>query len=103
VGAAVFLTANGIKQRQDVLSAGSYISSNDKRPHFGIGDATDAGTVEIRWPSGLKERIRLPAADRIYSITEGKGITSALCAGQPCAVPATPAPKLTAAPRSRKP
>jgi len=103
VGAVVFLTANGIKQRQDVLSAGSYISSNDKRPHFGLGDATDAGTVEIRWPSGLKERIRLPAADRIYSITEGKGITSALCAGQPCAVPATPAPKLTAAPRSRKP
>jgi len=103
VGAAVFLTANGIKQRQNMLSAGSYISSNDKRPHFGLGDATDAGTVEIRWPSGLKERIRLPAADRIYSITEGKGITSALCAGQPCAVPATPAPRLTAAPRSRKP
>ena len=87
VGAVVYLTANGMKQRQDVLSAGSYISSNDKRAHFGLGDATDAGTAEIRWPSGLKETVRLPAVNRIYSIAEGKGIIGALCAGVPCAAP----------------
>jgi len=92
-GAAVFLTANGIRRRQDVLSSGSYISSNDTRAHFGLGDATDAGTAEIRWPSGLKERVRLPAVDRIYSITEGTGITSALCAGVPCPVSTKPATK----------
>ena len=33
------------------------------------------GTVEIHWPSGAKETIKLPAVDRIYTITEGKGIT----------------------------
>lgn len=84
VGAAVFLTANGMRQRADVLSAGSYISSNDKRAHFGLGDATRAGIAEIRWPSGNRERIQLPAVDRIYSITEGKGITGALCGGIAC-------------------
>ena len=78
VGAKVFLKANGIRMRQDVLSSGSYISSNDKRAHFGLGAATDAGTAEIHWPSGHVESVRLPAPDRIYTITERKGITAAL-------------------------
>jgi hypothetical protein len=85
VGATVYLNANGMRQREDVLSGGSYISSNDQRPHFGLGDATDAGTVEIHWPSGAIEKVKLPAVDRIYTITEGKGVTSALCGGKPCA------------------
>ncbi len=46
---------------------------------------TDAGTAEIHWPSGAKETVKLPAPDRIYTITEGMGITGALCAGKPCA------------------
>ncbi len=92
VGATVYLTANGLRQRQDVISGGSYISSNDQRPHFGLGDATDAGTAEIHWPSGTKETVKLPAEDRIFTITEGKGITGAMCARQPCAddAPLTP-------------
>jgi len=85
VGATVYLAANGLRQRGDVLSGGSYLSSNDLRVHFGLGDAADAGTAEIRWPSGAKELIKLPAADRIYAITEGQGITGALCGGAPCA------------------
>jgi hypothetical protein len=84
--ATAFLTANGMRQRQDVLASGSYISSNDRRLHFGLGDAIDAGTVEIHWRSGTKETIKLPAVDRIYTITEGKGIVGALCGGTPCVV-----------------
>jgi hypothetical protein len=84
VGATVYLNANGMRQREDVMSGGSYISSNDQRPHFGLGDATDAGTAEIHWPSGHVEKIRIPAVDRIFTITEGQGITGVLCAKQPC-------------------
>ena len=83
--ATVYLKANGMRMRQDVLASGSYISSNDRRLHFGLGDATDAGTAEIHWPSGKVETIKLPAVDRIYTITEGTGITGALCAGKECA------------------
>jgi hypothetical protein len=79
-----YLTANGMRQRQDVLASGSYIGSNDRRLHFGLGDATDPGSLEIHWPSGRKETVRLPAADRIYTITEGVGITGELCSGKPC-------------------
>jgi len=93
VGATVFLKANGMRQREDVLSSGSYISSNDQRPHFGLGDATDAGTAEIHWPSGTKEAVRLPAVDRIYTITEGKGITGSLCARKPCVTATRPPAK----------
>jgi hypothetical protein len=89
VGATVYLAAAGIRQRGDVLSGGSYLSSNDMRVHFGLGDATDAGTAEIHWPSGAKEFIKLPAVNRIYTVTEGQGITGALCNGTPCAVAVT--------------
>jgi hypothetical protein len=84
VGATVYLTAGGIRQRGDVLSGGSYLSSNDMRVHFGLGEASKVDAVEIRWPSGKKETVKLPVVDRIYAITEGKGITSALCSGEPC-------------------
>lgn len=83
--ATVYLKTNGMRQREDVMSGGSYISSNDQRLHFGLGDATNPGKAEIHWPSGAKETIKLPAVDRIYTVVEGKGITGALCGGKLCA------------------
>jgi hypothetical protein len=84
VGATLYLDAAGIRQRGDVLSGGSYLSSNDFRVHFGLGDALAAGSLEIHWPFGAKETVKLPAVDRIYTVTEGKGITGALCGGKEC-------------------
>ena len=84
VGATVYLTAGGIRQRGDVLSGGSYLSSNDMRVHFGLGDSSKVDQVEIHWPSGALEKLGLPAVDRIYTIIEGKGITGALCGTKPC-------------------
>jgi hypothetical protein len=91
VGATVYLKANGIRMRQDVMSGGSYVSTNDPRLHFGLGDATDGGTAEIHWPSGARETLKLPAVDRIFTVEEGKGITGALCGGKACAAAAATA------------
>src|ERR1700683_4998799 len=74
IGAAVYLTAGGIRQRGDVISGGSYASSNDLRLHFGLGEVAKVDQVEIRWPSGAVERLNLPAVDRFYSVEEGRGI-----------------------------
>jgi enediyne biosynthesis protein E4 len=75
VGACVFLTANGFTQRVDVLAGGSFASSSDQRPHFGLGKATKIEKIEVRWPSGHVETIPPPTVlDRFYVITEGKGI-----------------------------
>ena len=94
VGATVYLTAGGIRQRGDVLSGGSYLSSNDMRVHFGLGDASSIESVEIHWPSGAKEKVKLSGLDRIFSITEGQGVTSALCGRDAC--PSDPAPQAPA-------
>ena len=56
------------------MSGGSYESSNDQRLHFGIGDATSVGPIEIHWPSRSVEHVALPAVDRFFVIEEGKGI-----------------------------
>jgi hypothetical protein len=79
VGSTVYVTSGGIRQRGDVLSGGSYLSSNDFRVHFGLGDASIVDSVEIHWPGGAKEAVKLPAVDRIYTVTQGKGITDELC------------------------
>lgn len=93
VGATVYLSAGGIRQRQDVLSGGSYLSSNDMRVHFGLADSDKVTQVEIHWPSGAVEKVGLPAVDRIYTVTEGKGITGALCGDKPCEASASAAKK----------
>jgi hypothetical protein len=73
VGSTVYLTANGMKQREDVISGGSYLSSNDPRPHFGLGAATKIDDIEIHWPSGKVEHVTVPGIDRIVTISEGSG------------------------------
>jgi hypothetical protein len=74
IGAKVFVTTGTIRQRADVFSGGSYASSSDQRLHFGLGAATKVDKVEVLWPDGAKEEIKIPAIDRIVTITEGKGI-----------------------------
>jgi enediyne biosynthesis protein E4 len=74
IGATVFLTAGGARQRADVFSGGSYASSSDPRLHFGLGAATKVDKLEIHWPDGIVEQVPVPAVDCILTITEGKGI-----------------------------
>jgi len=73
VGATVYVTANGMKQREDVLSGGSYASTSDPRPHFGLGQATTVDDIEVHWPSGKVEHFTVPGVDRIVTIAEGTG------------------------------
>jgi hypothetical protein len=73
-GATVYVTAGGLRQRGDVLSGGSYASSNDPRVHFGLGAATSVEKVEVHWPSGRVEIVRLEEVDRYFAIEEGKGL-----------------------------
>jgi enediyne biosynthesis protein E4 len=74
IGAAVYVTAGGIRQRGDVISGGSFASSSDLRVHFGLGSADKLESVEIHWPSGATQRVALPSVDRFFTIIEGKGV-----------------------------
>jgi hypothetical protein len=70
IGAKVFLTAGGVRQRAEVYSGGSYSSSSDQRVHFGLGSTTTVDKLEIYWPSGAKTQIAVSAVDRIVTIRE---------------------------------
>jgi len=72
IGAAVYLKSGGIRQRADVISGGSYASSNDFRLHFGLGGSSRIDGVEIHWPNGRVQLLDLPAVDCFFTITEGK-------------------------------
>jgi hypothetical protein len=72
IGAKVFVTAGGVRQRVDVFSGGSYSSSSDPRAHFGLGSATQIDKIEIQWPSGLKQLVAAPRLDQVITIEEGK-------------------------------
>ncbi len=76
VGASLLLRAGGISQREDIFSGGSFLSSNDPRAHFGLGNATKIDDLTIRWPSGLLEHVSLPRVNTIYTITEEHGVTA---------------------------
>ena len=73
VGATVYLMANGFRQRGDVVSGGSFASTSDPRLHFGLGHATAIDEVEVHWPSGLVEKIKLPCVDALFMVAEGSG------------------------------
>lgn len=75
IGAKVFVSAGGARQRVDVFSGGSYASSSDLRAHFGLGSATKIDSIDIDWPSGTKEKISaIPGIDRILNVVERKGV-----------------------------
>jgi hypothetical protein len=80
VGATVYVTANGTRRRDDVLSGGSYASTSDPRLHFGLGQAREIDDIEVHWPSGAIEHFTVPDVDRIVTLTEGTGNKSAKAA-----------------------
>src|SRR5712692_1715024 len=74
IGAKVYLTAGGIRQREDVISGGGYLSQNDMRLHFGLGTQTHVEKLEVEWPDGEKETVTVPGINRILTIAEGRGV-----------------------------
>ena len=59
---------------RQVRSDSSYLSANDVRVHFGLGDKPDIEAVLVRWPDGSEERFHGIEADRILTLRQGSGI-----------------------------
>ncbi len=69
-GAGVWVTAGGKTQRRDVRTCGSYASSSDPRPFFGLGQTGQVDDVKIKWPSGQITTLKNPATDCILRVDE---------------------------------
>ena len=74
IGARVTVTAGDLVQFEEVRGGSSYLSQNDLRLHFGLGQQTNMSAVEISWPSGKEEKFRNLPADFIYTIVEDGGV-----------------------------
>jgi hypothetical protein len=60
----------GGKTLWQVREISGNVWQNDQRPHFGLGDATNAELVRIEWPSGIVEEFADVAPRRILTIVE---------------------------------
>ena len=70
IGAEVRLVTAKGQQCATVSTAGSYLSSSDKRVHFGLGLESVAQSIEIRWPSGIRQTLKNVSADQILQVDE---------------------------------
>jgi hypothetical protein len=70
IGAMVHITTDAGEQWNRVTTSVGYGCSSDPTVHFGLGDATVVSTVEIAWPSGVRQLIHDVPADRILAIAE---------------------------------
>ena len=70
IGAEIRLATQAGAQYQTVTTASSYLSSSDKRVHFGLGAESSAQSIEIRWPSGIRQTLTNVAADQILQVDE---------------------------------
>ena len=70
IGAEVKLSTAMGSQWATLSTAGSYLSSSDKRVHFGLGAEAVAASIEILWPSGIRQTIRNVQGDQILKIDE---------------------------------
>ena len=76
IGAKVTLTAGGKKRVMVNQWATSYLSNNDPRIHFGLGQQKKIDLLEIIWSNGKKEVYNNIDSDRYITIVEGTGIVS---------------------------
>jgi hypothetical protein len=74
IGARVKIVSGDLTQIDEVRSGGSYISQNDLRLHFGLEKRSKIELIEIRWPSGLIDKITTANVNRIVTVKEGQGI-----------------------------
>jgi hypothetical protein len=74
IGARVKVVSGDLTQIDEVRSGGSYISQSDLRLHFGLEKRTKIDLIEIRWPSGVVDRITNANVNRILIVKEGQGV-----------------------------
>jgi hypothetical protein len=74
IGAVVSVTSGGLTRCATVSTASSYLSSSDKRVHFGLGAQAGGKAapvqIDIRWPSGVKQTLYDVKPDQILTVDE---------------------------------
>ena len=70
IGARITVVAGKITQMQEVKSGSGYLSQNDLRLHFGLGDAKRVDSVKVRWLCGHVETFKDVRTNQVLIIKE---------------------------------
>ena len=70
MGAVVKIMTKSGSQWNHMTSAAGYASSSYGPVHFGLGADASIDLLEVRWPSGIVQRLQKVSADRILTVRE---------------------------------
>ena len=73
VGARVLLRQGDRVRADEVHRGSSFLSTEDRRLHFGLTADGDPVWADVRWPDGRWERFGPLAPDRVQVLTRGSG------------------------------
>jgi hypothetical protein len=74
VGAVITWQAGGVKRSRLKTAGGSYLASHDPRELLGLGASTKIDTLEIRWPSGVIDKLSNIPVNTYLRVVEGQGV-----------------------------
>ncbi|MCG9129228.1 CRTAC1 family protein [Candidatus Poribacteria bacterium] len=74
IGTKIYVKTEELSLYREIHSGSSYLSQNDLRSHFGLGNNTTIETLELHWTSGKKDFFRNIKSNQILTIKEGYGI-----------------------------
>ncbi len=77
LGAVVRVTSASGKQWSMVRTGSSYCSQNEIAPTFGLGQDKVVQTLEVEWPSGVKQRFTNVPTNQVVTVDEAKGMVPA--------------------------
>jgi hypothetical protein len=70
IGAVLTIRAGALTQKRVIQSGTSYISQDDMRQHVGLGRATQADSIEVRWPDDSTTKMERVKANQIIEIKQ---------------------------------
>ena len=74
VGAVISWQGGGVRRSRLKTAGGSYLASHDPREVLGLGAASKVESVEIRWPSGVVDKLSNLTAGIYLKVVEGQGV-----------------------------
>jgi hypothetical protein len=76
VGAQVKVKIGAVELMQDLKVGSGYASQNSLTLHYGLGSATQADQISIRWPDGTVDQYQNVAANQRYLAVEKISLTT---------------------------
>jgi enediyne biosynthesis protein E4 len=70
LGTRIRITTPHGSQFNHATTAVGYSSSSDKRVHFGLGESAIIDSIEVLWPSGIRQTLTRVKADQVLTVRE---------------------------------